>query len=316
MGDFKHYCISNGIRHERSILKTPQHNGVAERMNRTIVERVRTMLSHAKLPKSFWGETLMTAVDLKPVATPLASHFCLSSKQSPINEIEQQDMSKVPYASAVGSLMYAMVCTRADITHAVGVVSRFLANPGKEHWNAVKWILRYLRGTFKMSLCFGSRNPELVGYTDADMAGDIDSRKSTSGFLITFSGGAVSWQSKLQKCVALSTTEAEFIATTEACKEMLWMKRFLHELGQGQQKYAMYCDSQSVIHLSKNSSFHMRSKHIDVRYHWIRDMLDSKQLQLEKIHTDDYCSDMMMKSLPKDKYEFCRRAAGLLEPST
>jgi hypothetical protein len=167
-----------------------------------------------------------------------------------------------------------------------------------------------------MSLCFGSRNPELIGYTDADMAGYIDSRKSTSGFLITFSGGAVSWQSKLQKCVALSTTEAEFIATTEARKEMLWMKRFLHELGQGQQKYAMYCDSQSVIHLSKNSSFHMRSKHIDVRYHWIRDMLDSKQLQLEKIHTDDYCSDMMMKSLPKDKYEFCRRAAGLLEPST
>jgi hypothetical protein len=225
-------------------------------------------------------------------------------------------MNKVPYSSAVGSLMYAMVCIRADITHAVGVVSRFLANPGKEHWNAVKWILRYLRGTSKMSLCFGSREPELIGYTDADMAGDIDSRKSTSGFLITFSGGAVSWQSKLQKCVALSTTEAEFIATTEACKEMLWMKQFLHELGQEQQKYVVHCDSQSAIHLSKNSSFHSRSKHIDVRYHWIRDMLDSKQLQLEKIHTDDNCSDMMTKSLPKDKYEFCRRAAGLMEPFT
>ncbi|PNX96549.1 putative gag/pol polyprotein, partial [Trifolium pratense] len=111
-------------------------------------------------------------------------------------------MNKVSYASAVGSLMYAMVCTRADITHVVGVISRFLANPRKEHWNAVKWILRYLRGTSKMSLCFGSRNPELIGYTDADMARDIDSRKSTSGFLITFSGGAVSWRSKLQKCVA------------------------------------------------------------------------------------------------------------------
>lgn len=203
----------------------------------------------------------------KPVATPLASHFCLSSKQSPTSEIEKQEMNKVPYSSAVGSLMHAMVCTRADITHAVGVVSRFLANPGKEHWNVVKWILRYLRGTSKTSLCFGSRKPELIGYTYADMAGDIDSRKSTSGFLITYSGGVVSWQSKLQKCVALSTTETEFIATTETCKEILWMKRLLHELGQEQQKYIVHCNSQSTIHLSKNSSFHSRSKHIDVRYH-------------------------------------------------
>ncbi|CAL9000335.1 unnamed protein product, partial [Prunus brigantina] len=104
-------------------------------------------------------------------------------------------------------------------------------------------------------------------------------------------GGAVSWQSKLQKCVALSTTEAEFIAATEACKEMLWMKRFLQELGQEQHKYTLHCDSQSAIHLSKNPSFHSRSKHIDVRYHWIHDVLESKQLQLEKIHTDDNSSD-------------------------
>lgn len=140
-----------------------------------------------------------------PVATPLASHFCLSSKQSTTTDIENQEMNKVPYASAVGSLMYAMVYARAYITHAVGVVSRFLANLGKEHWNDVKWILRYLRGTSKMSLCFGSRRHELIGYTDADMAGDIDFRKSTSGFLITYSGRVVSWQSKLQKCVAMST---------------------------------------------------------------------------------------------------------------
>ncbi|CAL9013346.1 unnamed protein product, partial [Prunus brigantina] len=180
----------------------------------------------------------------KPVSTPFPSHFKLSSKQSPTCEKEEENMAMVPYSSAVGSLI--------------------------EHWNDVKWILRYLRGTSKMSLCFGGGKPELIGYTDADMAGDLDSRKSTSGYLITFSGGAVSWQSKLQKCVALSTTEAEFIAATEACKackEMLWMKRFLQELGQEQHKYILHCDSQSAIHLSKNPSFHSRSKHIDVRYH-------------------------------------------------
>ena len=123
--------------------------------------------------------------------------------------------------------MYAMVCTRLDIAHAVGTVSRFLSNPGREHWNAVKWILRYLRGTASMRLCFGGNKPTLVGYSDSDLAGDIDSRKSTSGYLIKFAGGAVAWQSKLQRCVALSTTEAEFIAITEACKELLWVKKFL-----------------------------------------------------------------------------------------
>ena len=100
-------------------------------------------------------------------------------------------MEKVPYVYAVGSLMYAIVCTRPDIAQAVGFVSRFLANPRKEHWNAVKWILRYLRGTFGFFICFETSKPVLCGYTDSDMAGDIDSRKSTSGYLITFAGGAV-----------------------------------------------------------------------------------------------------------------------------
>jgi hypothetical protein len=123
----------------------------------------------------------------KVVSSPLATHFKLSTKQSPSTDEEKEDMERIPYASAVGSLMYAMVCTRPDIAHAVGVVSRFLSDPGKEHWNAVKWIMRYLRGTSKLCLSFGSGKPMLVGYTDSDMAGDVDTRKSTSGYLITFS---------------------------------------------------------------------------------------------------------------------------------
>mgnify|MGYP002869993966 CR=1 FL=1 len=222
----------------------------------------------------------------KVVSSPLATHFKLNSKQSPSTDEEKEDMEKVPYASAVGSLMYAMVSTRPDIAHAVGVVSRFLSNPGREHWNAVKWIMRYLRGTSNFRLSFGSGKPMLIGYTDADMAADVDSRKSTSGYLITLSCGAVSWQSRLQKCIALSTIEAEFIATTEACKELLWMKKFLMELGFKQQRYVLFCDNQSTIHLTKNSTFHSRSKHIDMRYHWIREALNNKLLEIEKIHTD------------------------------
>ncbi|KAJ4716959.1 Retrovirus-related Pol polyprotein from transposon TNT 1-94 [Melia azedarach] len=252
----------------------------------------------------------------KVVSTPLATHFRLSTKQSLTTDKEKKDMEKVPYASAVGSLMYAMVCTRPDIAHAVGVVSRFLSNPGREHWNAVKWIMRYLRGTSNFKLTFGSGKPLLVGYTDSDMAGDVDTRKSTMGYLMTLSGGAVAWQSRLQKCVALSTTEAEFIAATETCKELLWMKRFLQELDFKQQQYVVFCDNQSAIHLSKNSSFHAKSKHIDVRYHWLRDALNDNMFELEKIHTDHNASDMLTKTLPREKLEVCCSIAGLTNLST
>lgn len=249
----------------------------------------------------------------KPVISPLAGHFKLSTKQCPTSEEEKEEMKKVPYSSAVGSLMYVMVCTRPYIAHAVGVVSRFLSNPGKEHWAAVKWIFRYLRGTSRMCLQFGNEKPELVGYSNADMAGDIDTRKSTSGYLVTFARGAVSWQSKLQKCVALSSTEAKYIAITETSKEFLRMKKFLEELGIEQEKYLVYSDSQSAIHLSKNSTFHSRFKHIDVRYHWIRDALDMKLFHIDKIHTDDNGSDMMTKPLSVEKLETCRQKAGLVE---
>ncbi|KAM3394086.1 hypothetical protein P3S68_003088 [Capsicum galapagoense] len=135
------------------------------------------------------------------------------------------------------------------------------------------------------------------------MASDVATRKSTSGYLFTFAGGAVSWQSRLQKYVALSTTEAELIAAIEACKELLWMKRFLGELGCTQERYVLHCVSQSSIHLGKNSTFYGRSKHIDVRYHWIRDVLDSKLLELEKIHMDDNGFDMMTKAFPRGKFK-------------
>ena len=246
------------------------------------------------------------------VSTPLTPNFKLTEKDCPSSEKEIKEMDGVPYASAVGSLMYAMVCTRPDIAHAVGVVSRFLSNPGKKHWEAVKWILRYLRGTSKLGITFGNGEPMLVGYTDSDMAGNKDNMKSTSGYLMLFAGGAVSWQSRLQKCVALSTTEAEYMAATEACKELLWLKRFMQELGFMQQRYVVLCDNQSAIHLAKNSMFHKRTKHIDVRYHWIRDAIEDKLFELDKVHTDDNCSDMLTKALAREKLKICCSLAGVV----
>ena len=163
---------------------------------------------------------------------------------------------------------------------------------------------------------FCSSEPMLDGYIDSDMASDVDSRKLISGFLMTFARGAVSCHSKLHKCVSLSTTKVEYIDITEGCEEALWMRKFLEELGLQQGKYVVYSDSQSVIHLSKNSTFHSRSKHIYVRYHWIRDVLESKKLYLEKIHTNENVLDMLTKCLPKEKLEACKQRAGLVEPTT
>ncbi|PKI41917.1 hypothetical protein CRG98_037667 [Punica granatum] len=140
-------------------------------------------------------------------------------------------MADIPYSSTVSSLMYSMVCTQPDIAHAVGVVSKYLSNPRKIHWKAMKWILRYPKGTSRLCLCFGNGKPILGGFTDADIAVDHDSKKSTSGYLFILARGAVTWQSKLHKCVALFMTEAKYIAANETEKEILWMKRFLQELG-------------------------------------------------------------------------------------
>ena len=134
---------------------------------------------------------------------------------------------------------------------------------------------------------------------------DPDNRKSTSGYLITFAGGAISWQSRLQKCIALSTTEAEYIAITEGCKEILWMKKFLQELGQNQESYVLYCDSQSAIHLSKNSTFHSRTKYIQLRYYFIRSLLEEGKLKLERIDDKKNLADMSTKLVVGKKLTCC-----------
>ena len=152
----------------------------------------------------------------------------LSVEQCPKTQEEEEDMSHVPYESVVGSLMYAMVCTRPDIAHAVGVLSRFMSNPGKEHWTTVKRVFRYLHGTSDYGLCYQGilgleRMLDIHGFVDADWARDLDQRRSTSGYVFSLFGGAVSWMSKRQSVVALSTTEAEYIAATHASMEAVWL---------------------------------------------------------------------------------------------
>jgi hypothetical protein len=188
----------------------------------------------------------------KPISTPLANHLKLTKEMCPKTHEEIGYMSTVPYSSLVGNLMYAMVCTRSNIAHVVGVVSRYMNNPGKEHWEAVKWILMYLRGTATHALCFGGSNTILQGYVDSNMAGDKDSRRSTTWYVFTVGGTKISWISKLQKFVSLSTTETEYVVAIEASKEMIWLLRFMEEMGKKQENKRLYCANESAIHIEKN----------------------------------------------------------------
>ncbi len=140
------------------------------------------------------------------------------------NVNKDDEMVKVPYQQAVGSLMYAMLCTRPDLAYPISVVSQHMANPSLEHWIAVKRIFRYLQGTLHFKLCFRGLTPQgLVRYCDANWASDLEDRRSTTGFVFMMGGGAISWSSKRQPIIALSTTEVEYMASTQATKEALWM---------------------------------------------------------------------------------------------
>ncbi|RVW83457.1 Retrovirus-related Pol polyprotein from transposon TNT 1-94 [Vitis vinifera] len=255
----------------------------APRQNVSRIDNLKKQLSKSFAMKDLGPAKRILGIKLSGIEHPRSY---LSSRHSPSIDKEKEDMRRVPYASTVGSLMYAM--------------------------EVVKWIMRYLRGTSKLKLTFRGGKPILVGYIDSDMAGDVDNRRSTSDYLMTFSGGVVSWQSRLKKCVALSTIEAKYIAAAEACKELLWMKCFMQELGFKQQRYVVYCDNQSAIHLSKNSTYQARSKHIDVRYHWMRDALNDNFFEIEKIHTDNNGSDMLTKTLPMEKLGVCCFIAGMI----
>ncbi|XP_031287627.1 secreted RxLR effector protein 161-like [Pistacia vera] len=166
-------------------------------------------------------------------------------------------MSTIPYANALGSLMYLMVCTRPDLASFVSLVSRFMSNPERLHWSALKWILRYLQGSKSVGIVFSKNKEEkycIRGYVDADYAGDFDKRKSTSGFVFTLWGNMISWKSKLQQMVTLSSTESEYVALTEASKEAVWLKGFVNELELEQKIVEIKSDNQSAIYLSRTKS--------------------------------------------------------------
>ena len=220
------------------------------------------------------------------------------------------------FKQLVGSLIY-LTTTRPDLMYAVSVVSRYMAKPTEMHLMAAKRILRYVQGT----MCFGifyqrSGNQELVGYTDSDYAGCIDDRKSTSGYAFILSNAAVAWSSRKQPIVTLSTTETEFVAASACACQLIWMKRVLSKLDyNGSKSPVIFCDNSSTIKLSKNPVMHGKSKHIDVRFHFLRDLVNEGKVQLNYCGTKQQIADIFTKPLKLEVFQELRKKLGVCDIS-
>lgn len=223
-------------------------------------------------------------------------------------------MSSTPYDEAIGFLTYASVCTCPDISFAVGQADRFCKNPGKANWATVKRILSYLAGTTTHGIIFsGEGRTNLVGYTDFDFAGDMDTRRSTSWYIFLLLSGAISWGSKRQSCTAISTTEAEYVAASNATQEDIWIQRLLSQIGQlPPGPIGILCDNQSAISLVHNPGHHQRTKHIDVKFHFIREKQASHFIEIMYIDTQHQLADIFMKPLPTPHFNFIRARIGVV----
>lgn len=241
---------------------------------------------------------------------PMEPRLKLSKKST------QPPVDATAYRSIVGSLRY-LVNTRPDIAFAVGYVSRFLENPREDHLTAVKHILRYLAGTKKWGLWFGRKKGQegrLIGFSDSDFAGDVDARKSTTGVIFFLTGSPITWQSKMQKVVAQSSCEAEYIAAANATCEALWLSRVPAEL-KGAETGAplLRVDNKSAIALIKNPILQGHSKHIEVKYHFVRETAEKGQIEVEFTRSEEQLGDILTKALGKSRFQELRSKIGLIE---
>jgi Reverse transcriptase (RNA-dependent DNA polymerase) len=250
--------------------------------------------------------------DVRPITTPAVANEHLVKLDSP-------EVNTKSYQGALGALMYLMLGTRPDLAYAVGTLSRYAANPGHDHQRALERVFRYLRGTCDYELTYRRGTDSgltLYGFTDADWASDVNDRRSTSGYAFFLAGGAISWSSKKQTSITLSSTEAEYIAGTHGAKEAVWLRQFLEQIHfPPSSPTDMYMDNQSAIAIAKNPEFHDRTKHIDVCHHFLRKKVEDKQINLEYIPTNDQIADVLTKGLSREKHDKFMMGMGVHRPN-
>ena len=227
----------------------------------------------------------------KPLKTP-----AVTDDQSHKNTL-REEVDRKTYMSIVGSLIYLSVVTRPDIAYAVGRAGQHMQDPAHEDWIAAKRILRYLQGTRNIHIRYSKTgSTTLTGFSDSDWAGDLERRKSTTGYLFTLGGAAISWNSKKQQTVALSSTEAEYMAACAASQEAMHLKALLNDLGHTQEDpITIRMDNQGAIIIANDPMSNRRTKHIDIRYHYIRERVEHEDIKLEYIRTEDMAADCLTK---------------------
>jgi len=252
--------------------------------------------------------------DATPISTPMEPGLHLSRHHhAPSSAAERDLMTWTPYRSLVGSLMYIAIGTRPDIAFAVQQLCKFLDCYGTAHWEAAKRVVRYLKGTRDLTLTLGGDyTARLLRYTDSDLAGCPDTRRSISGYCCTLGGGIVTWSARQQKTVSLSTCKAEYIAASEAASEITWLRSLLLEIDFSQLSATpLLCDNNGSIILTEDSSFHARVKQIDIKYHSIRQKVELGQLKLHYVQSKDNLADIFTKPLPRKDFERLRAYLGL-----
>ncbi|KAJ9544153.1 hypothetical protein OSB04_023860 [Centaurea solstitialis] len=247
---------------------------------------------------------------------PMQHGIVLSKTQCPVSSQDQDKMKSVPYASAIGSIMYTMLCTRPDVAYSVSVTSRYQQNPGEPHWVGVKNILKYLRRTKEMFLVFGGSEDEIsvTGYSDASFQTDRDDFRSQSGYVFTLNGGAISWKSSKQDTIADSTTEAEYIAASDAAKEAVWLRNFLSDLrvvASTSRPIDIFCDNSGAVAQAKEPREHHKSRHVLRKYHLIREIIGRGDVRICKIPTEDNVADPLTKPLARVKHEAHANSIGM-----
>ncbi|KAL5697881.1 hypothetical protein ACHQM5_028985 [Ranunculus cassubicifolius] len=243
-----------------------------------------------------------------PISTPM-------EPQLRLQKIELEPLDDVTkYRQLVGSLFYLTI-TRPDLAYSVGVVSQFMDSPCVGHLIAAKRILRYVKGTLQFGLLYKSDVlSSLQGFADADWAGDIITRRSTTGYCFNIGSAAVSWCSKKQQTTNLSSTEAEYVAATMATQECIWIKRILQDVGVAlESPVPLCCDNESTIKLAGNPVFHARTKHIEIHHHFVREKVLNQEIVLQKIGTNDQVADVFTKALSRAMFEKFRSALGVVD---